>query len=105
MPELPDITIYVEAVAARVVGQPIERVRLVSPFLVRTAVPPLRLVEGHIVRRVTRLGKRIVFDLDGDLFLVLHLMIAGRLHWKATGAKVPGKVGLLALDFPNGTLL
>jgi len=106
MPELPDITIYVEALAARVVGQPIERVRLVSPFLVRTAAPPLRSVEGQIVRSVSRLGKRIVFAFDGDnLFLVLHLMIAGRLHWKAAGAKVPGKVGLLALDFPNGTLV
>ncbi len=106
MPELPDITVYVEALAARVVGQQIERIRLTSPFLVRTVNPPIRSVEGTRVLAVTRLGKRIVFALDRDgLFLVLHLMIAGRLHWKPLGAKVPAKVGLAAIDFPNGTLL
>ena len=106
MPELPDITVYVEALAARIVGQPIDRVRLVSPFLVRTTAPPLRAIEGKVVRSVSRLGKRIVFAfLDEDLFLVLHLMIAGRLHWKPRGAKLPGKVGLVAFDFPNGTLI
>jgi formamidopyrimidine-DNA glycosylase len=106
MPELPDITIYVEALTARIVGQPIERIRLVSPFLVRTAVPPIRSVEGKRVRRVSRLGKRIVLEIDDDeLFLVLHLMIAGRLRWKPPGAKVPGKVGLAAFDFPNGSLV
>jgi len=106
MPELPDITIYVEALTARVVGRPIERIRLISPFLVRTAAPPIRSVEGQTVRSVSRLGKRLVFSIDGDdLFLVLHLMIAGRLHWKPAGAKVAGKVDLLALDFPNGTLV
>lgn len=105
MPELPDVTIYVEALAARIVDQPIERIRLVSPFLVRTAVPPIRAAEGKRVLRVSRLGKRIVLALDGELFLALHLMIAGRLHWKPAGAKVPGKVGLAAFDFPNGTLV
>jgi formamidopyrimidine-DNA glycosylase len=107
VPELPDITIYVEALEARVVGQPIEHVRVASPFLVRTYDPPIRSVEGRPVRSVSRLGKRIVFRLagDGDLALVLHLMIAGRLHWRPAGAKVPGKVGLAAFDFPNGTLL
>src|SRR5262249_49853217 len=100
MPELPDITIYVEALAERVVGQTLERIRTVSPFLVRTAVPPIRSAEGRQIGTVSRLGKRIVFSLDGgELALVLHLMIAGRLHWKATGAKVPGKVGLAAFDF------
>src|SRR5438876_4652240 len=97
MPELPDITIYVEALAARIVGQPIVSVRLVSAFLVRTATPPIRSIEGKRILGVSRLGKRIVLELDGEeLFLVLHLMIAGRLHWKPPGAKVPGKVGLAA---------
>ncbi len=105
MPELPDVTLYVEALASRIVDQPIERICLVSPFFVRTAVPPIRSAEGKRVHRVSRLGKRIVLELDGELFLVLHLMITGRLHWKPAGAKVPGKVGLAAFDFPNGTLL
>src|SRR5205085_4462153 len=94
------------ALAARVVGQPILHARLASPFLVRTVTPPLRSVEGRTVQSVSRLGKRIVFAFEGDdLLVALHLMIAGRLHWKAAGAKLPGKVGLLALDFPNGTLV
>lgn len=106
MPELPDITVYVEALASRVVGQPIDHVRLVSPFLVRTTAPPLRSVEGKVVRGVSRIGKRIVLKLaPDDLFLVLHLMIAGRLHWTSRGAKLPGKIGLVAFDFPNGTLI
>jgi len=106
VPELPDITVYVEALAARVVGQPIERIRLVSPFLVRTVTPPLRAAEGRRVAGVSRLGKRIVLALDGDdLYLCLHLMIAGRLRWQTAGAKVPGKVGLAAFDFPTGTLI
>jgi len=105
MPELADITVYVDALAARVVGQPIERIRLASPFLVRTITPPLRMAEGKSVVSVSRLGKQIVFSLDADeLILVLHLMIAGRLHWKPLGTKVPGKIGLAAIDFPNGTL-
>jgi formamidopyrimidine-DNA glycosylase len=106
VPELPDITIYVEALAPRVVGQPIEQLRLVSPFLVRTFTPPIRSIVGKRVTGVSRLGKRIVLTLeDGDLFVVLHLMIAGRLHWKPPGAKVPGKIGLAAFDFPSGTLV
>ncbi|HUX87604.1 MAG TPA: DNA-formamidopyrimidine glycosylase family protein [Chloroflexota bacterium] len=106
MPELPDVTVYVEALTARIVGQPIEHVRLASPFLVRTAVPSIRSVEGKSVVEVSRLGKRIVLRLDRDeLILVLHLMIAGRLHWRPRGAKVPGRIGLAAFDFPNGSLI
>jgi formamidopyrimidine-DNA glycosylase len=106
MPELPDITVYVKALAPRIVGQPIEHVRLVSPFLVRTFTPPIRSIEGNRVAGVSRLGKRIVLALeDGDLFVVFHLMIAGRLHWKSAGSKVPGKIGLAAFDFPTGTLV
>jgi formamidopyrimidine-DNA glycosylase len=106
VPELPDITIYVEALTSRVTDQPIEQLRLVSPFLVRTFTPPIRSIVGNRVSSVSRLGKRIVLTLqEGDLFLVLHLMIAGRLHWKSTGSKVPGKVGLAAIEFPSGTLI
>src|SRR5581483_7489073 len=105
MPELPDIEVYLDCLRPRVVGQPLRRVRLVNPFLLRTVDPPVFDAEGRTVGGVRRLGKRIVFALDGDLFLVLHLMIAGRLHWKPAGAKVPGKVGLAAFDFPTGTLL
>jgi formamidopyrimidine-DNA glycosylase len=105
MPELPDVVVYLECLARRVVGRTLERVRLTSPFLLRTAEPPLTDAEGKAVRGLRRLGKRIVFELDGDFFLVLHLMIAGRLHWKAAGAKPPGRVGLAAFDFPDGTLI
>lgn len=105
MPEFPDIVVYVERLAALVGGRPLERVRLASPFLPRTVAPPLADAEGRTVRGVRRMGKRIVIELDGELFLVLHLMIAGRLHWRDAGAKVPGKVGLAAFDFPSGTLL
>ena len=105
MPELPDIVVYVEAIAARVVGLPLTRVRLASPFLLRTVDPPLAAAEGRTVGGVSRLGKRIVLELDGELFLVVHLMIAGRLHWGAPAAKVPGRVGLAAFDFPSGALL
>jgi formamidopyrimidine-DNA glycosylase len=104
MPEYPDIIVYLERLRPRVEGQPLERVRLASPFLLRTVEPPLAAAEGRPVLGLRRLGKRIVLALDGDLFLVLHLMIAGRLHWKERGAKVPGKVGLAAFDFPTGTL-
>ncbi|HEV8634378.1 MAG TPA: DNA-formamidopyrimidine glycosylase family protein [Chloroflexota bacterium] len=104
MPELPDVAVYVEALEKRVLGQALERVRVASPFLVRTAVPPLRAAEGKRVLGLRRLGKRIAFCLEDELFLVLHLMIAGRLHWKEAGAKVPGRVGLAAFDFPAGTL-
>ena len=105
MPELPDILLYLHALAPRVVGHRIERIRLASPFLLRSIDPPLSSAEGKTVVALNRLGKRIVFELEGELFLVLHLMIAGRLRWKERGAKVPGKVGLLALDFAHGTLV
>jgi formamidopyrimidine-DNA glycosylase len=106
MPELPDLTVYLEALRGRVVGQPLERARLSSPFLVRTVEPPLAAAEGQTVRSIERLGKRLVFELgDGELFLVLHLMVAGRLRWQKQGAKLPGKLGLAAFDFPNGTLV
>jgi formamidopyrimidine-DNA glycosylase len=105
MPELPDIVVYVERLAALIGSLPLERVRLASPFLLRTVAPPLADAEGRTVRGVRRMGKRIVIELDGELFLVLHLMIAGRLHWRDAGAKVPGKVGLAAFDFPTGALL
>jgi formamidopyrimidine-DNA glycosylase len=105
MPELPDIVVYLEALEKRTLHQPLEKVRVVSPFLVRTFEPPLREVEGKRVCGLRRLGKRLVFEFESDLFLILHLMIAGRLHWKAAGAKLPGKVGLAAFDFPNGTLI
>jgi formamidopyrimidine-DNA glycosylase len=104
VPELPDIAVYVEAIAAKVKGEPLQRSRLGSPFLLRSADPPLSAAEGKRVGDVRRVGKRIVLALEDDLFLVLHLMIAGRLHWKEPGAKLPGRVGLLALDFPAGTL-
>jgi len=105
VPELPDIEVYAEALAARVLRQPLQRVRIATPFLLRSADPPLGEVEGRLVLAVQRLGKRIVLALDGDLFLVLHLMIAGRLHWKEPGARPPGRVGLAAFDFPTGTLV
>jgi formamidopyrimidine-DNA glycosylase len=105
MPELPDIVVYLEGLRPRVVGRTLERVHLTSPFLLRTVDPPPAQVEGKTVRGLRRLGKRIVFELEDELFLVLHLMIAGRLHWAAPGAKPPGRVGLAAFDFPDGTLL
>ncbi|MDB4965895.1 MAG: Formamidopyrimidine-DNA glycosylase [Myxococcales bacterium] len=106
MPELPDVTVYVERVAERVVGETLTRVRLASPFLLRSVDPPLADVAGKRVVAMERLGKRIVFVLEDDLFLVLHLMVAGRLKWMAeAGAKIPGKVGLAAFDFTSGTLL
>jgi formamidopyrimidine-DNA glycosylase len=103
VPELPDITVYVEALESRVVGQPLVAVRITTPFLLRTVDPPLQSVGGKGVRTVRRLGKRIVVALDDDLFMVLHLMIAGRLHWIGRNARVPKNV-LAALEFPNGTL-
>ncbi len=105
MPELPDITIYIEALERRLIGQPLERVRLASPFLLRTVEPPLESTYGRRVSGFQRLGKRIAFGIEGDLWLVLHLMIAGRLQWKKKGAKPPGKRGLAAFDFGNGTLI
>jgi formamidopyrimidine-DNA glycosylase len=126
VPELPDIEVYAEAIAARAVGSPLERIRLGSPFLLRSADPPLAAAEGRKLTAVRRLGKRLVFalgaqppkvpvtphpegaedpQLDEQLFLVLHLMIAGRLHWKERGAKLPGRIGLAAFDFPAGSLV
>ena len=105
MPELPDITVYIESLERRILGQPLLKVRLASPFLLRSVEPPLSEAEGRSVDTVSRLGKRIVLGLRGDLFLLLHLMIAGRLHWKKRGAAVPRRLGLAALDFPEGMLL
>ena len=105
MPELPDIEAYITALEARVVGKPLVRVRLASPFLLRTAEPPLASAEGRTVRQLRRIGKRIAFGLDGDLWLVLHLMIAGRLHWREPAAKLAGRHHLAAFDFPQGSLL
>jgi formamidopyrimidine-DNA glycosylase len=104
-PELPDITVYIEAIERRVLGQRLERIRIAGPFLVRTFEPPVASAEGKWVRKLRRLGKRIAIGLEGDLWLVLHLMIAGRLHWKPAGAKLTGKYSLAAFDFPNGTLV
>jgi formamidopyrimidine-DNA glycosylase len=104
VPELPDITVYREALAARVVGQVLQRVRLLNPFVLRTALPPLAEVEGNAVRELRRLGKRIVFAFDGEFFLVLHLMIAGRLRWIDRGAKPPGRITLALFEFPHGSL-
>ncbi len=105
MPELPDVTVYVESIAARVQGQPLLGVRVASPFVVRTFDPPLGAAAGKRVEGVRRLGKRVVFQLAGGLFLVVHLMIAGRFRWAEPQAKIAGKVGLAAFDFPSGTLL
>jgi formamidopyrimidine-DNA glycosylase len=105
MPELPDIAIYIEALQPRVVGQRLERVRIGNPFLVRTIEPPVSAIEGATINRLRRLGKRIVFEFDGGLYMVVHLMIAGRLRWREHGFAIPGKVGLAAFDFPTGTLL
>ena len=105
MPELPDIETYLACLRPRVLDRPLERIRIANPFLLRTVVPPIREVEGRRVVGLRRLGKRTVFALDGDLFMVVHLMIAGRLHWKPPGAKPAGRYGLAAFDFPDGTLL
>ena len=105
MPELPDITAYIDALAPRVVKQRIERIRISGPFFLRSFDPPISQVNGKAVRSLRRMGKRIVFCLDDDLFLILHLMIAGRLHWRERGASAKGKIGLGAVDFSNGILL
>jgi formamidopyrimidine-DNA glycosylase len=104
LPELPDITVYVEALQRRVVGQPLDEVRLKTPFLLRTVEPPLDDLIGKRVVGIERLGKRIVLEMDGGLFVVIHLMIAGRLHWKARGAKAGGRGDLAAFEFPSGVL-
>ncbi len=105
MPELPDIAAYLTALEPRIVRQPIVKVRLASPFLLRTAQPPITSVDGRIVRELRRIGKRIAIGVEGDLWLVLHLMIAGRLHWKKAGVKLGGRKDLAAFDFPTGSLV
>jgi formamidopyrimidine-DNA glycosylase len=104
MPELPDVTLYLEALQRRIQDRPLERVRLASPFLLRTVDPPLAAVDGRHIRRLRRLGKRIALGLDDDLWLVLHLMINGRLHWREARAKLAGRHALAAFDFPHGSL-
>ena len=105
VPELPDITIYIDALAARLTGHILEKIRLASPFILRTVEPTPSAVAGKRVVGLRRLGKRIAIELEGELFLIIHLMIAGRLKWLPKGAKVPGKVGLAAFDFDSGTLV
>jgi formamidopyrimidine-DNA glycosylase len=105
VPELPDISAYITALEPRILGQPLTRVRLASPFLLRTVQPPLADVESRTVRELRRIGKRIAIGVDGNLYLVLHLMIAGRLHWRAPRAKLSGRQSLAAFDFPNGSLV
>ncbi len=105
MPELPDVDVYVECLRERIAQRQLERVRIASPFLLRSVDPPLATVEGRTVETVRRLGKRVVLVLEGDLYLVIHLMIAGRFRWKKRGTKPPGRIGLAAFDFGNGTLL
>src|SRR3989441_1435252 len=113
MRELPDVLLYIESLKLRILGQPFERVRLTSLFVVRSVSPPMSAIQGRIVRALSRLGKQIVLEFDGDLFLVVHLMIAGRFQWREApaqegadkNAKIPGKVGLAAFDFPAGTLI
>jgi formamidopyrimidine-DNA glycosylase len=105
MPELPDITAYITALESRILGQPLEHIRINSAFLLRTAQPPVTSVEGHTVTKLRRIGKRIAIGFDNDVWLVLHLMIAGRLHWKSPNAKLAGRNSLAAFDFPNGSLV
>jgi formamidopyrimidine-DNA glycosylase len=105
MPELPDVLLYIEAIKSRVQGQILEHVRLASPFVVRSVNPPISVIAGKKVKALRRLGKQIVFEFEGDIFLVIHLMIAGRFQWKPHGARIPGKLGLAAFDFASGTLL
>jgi formamidopyrimidine-DNA glycosylase len=105
MPELPDIAAYLTALEPRIVGQPLQHIRVASPFLLRTAQPPLASAEGRIVEELRRIGKRIAFGMGDDLWLVLHLMIAGRLHWRPQNAKLAGRQNLAAFDFPQGSLV
>jgi formamidopyrimidine-DNA glycosylase len=105
MPELPDVLLYIESLKPRIINQTLERVRLASPFVVRSVTPPISAIQNRAVRALRRLGKQIVLEFEGGLFLIVHLMIAGRFQWKERGAKVPGKLGLAAFDFPTGTLL
>lgn len=105
MPELPDIELYLHALRSRIVGERLEKVRIAGPFLLRSVDPPIAAVEGRTVRAVSRLGKRIVWQLDDELFMVIHLMIAGRFRWRPKGAALPGRMGLAAFDFSSGTLI
>jgi Formamidopyrimidine-DNA glycosylase len=105
MPELPDISAYITALEPRILGQTLQQVRVTGPFLLRTADPPLSSVDGRTVQSIRRIGKRIAFGIDGDLWLVLHLMIAGRLHWRPPQAKLAGRQNLAAFDFPSGSLV
>ena len=104
MPELPDVVVYIEALERRVIGRTLEHVRLLSPFILRTAVPPISSVEGKRVLRFRRVGKRIVLELEGELFLVLHLMVAGRLRWLSPGTRPPGRITLAVFEFADGSL-
>src|SRR2546430_4601747 len=105
MPELPDIAAYITALEPRIVRRPLIRVRLASPFLLRTAQPPVRSIEGRVVRELRRIGKRIAIGVEGDLWLVLHLMIAGRLHWRFPRGKLAGRPKLATLEFFHGSPL
>jgi formamidopyrimidine-DNA glycosylase len=105
MPELPDLTVYVEQLSSRILGHRLLGIRITTPFLLRSVEPPIEALVGHRVRSLDLLGKRIVIAFEGELFLLLHLMVSGRLHWKDAGAKVPGRVGLCAFDFESGSLL
>ena len=105
MPELPDITAYISALEPRILRQPLEHVRIASAFLLRTVQPPITMMEGRVVRELRRIGKRIAIGVEGDLWIVLHLMIAGRLHWRPRGVKLGGRQNLAAFDFPNGSLV
>ncbi|HET9131436.1 MAG TPA: DNA-formamidopyrimidine glycosylase family protein, partial [Terriglobia bacterium] len=105
MPEFPDITLYIESLRPRIVGHPLLKVRLASPFVLRSVDPPIAAVEGKRISGLRRIGKQIVWQFEDDLFLVFHLMIAGRFHWKKPGAKAAGKIGLAAFDFPEATML
>ena len=105
MPELPDIAAYLSSLETRIIGQPLERVRLANAFLLRTVQPPIEAVEGHAVRSLRRIGKRIAIEFDNGIWMVLHLMIAGRLHWRPPGAKLGGRNNLAAFDFPEGSLV
>ena len=105
MPELPDIAAYLDALQTRIVGQPLLKVRFNSAFLLRTIDPPVESIEGHTVRSLRRIGKRIAIQFDNGIWMVLHLMIAGRLHWRAIGAKLGGRGNLAAFDFPHGSLV
>src|SRR5262245_23696414 len=105
MPELPDVIVYIEALQARILGEPVERARLVSPFVLRSIAPPFAAIEGKRVKGLRRLGKQIVFEFEDDLFMVIHLMIAGRFQWKEKGKTVSRRLALASFDFPSGTLI